>query len=156
MSTSLISRRSFMGGIVAAAGSGYALPASALCVSPKESGRWRNRDNAKNPAYIDVRMVDCGDQVLNGHQTSTRYAMRVWVRQSNGQYYGRPTVKAEFRRSSGQNWLYGRVPTGGYLDHVWIRATTHEGRPYLRVLIKHESLDSKPDASSAFWFTKTS
>ena len=67
------------------------------CAGISEEGRWRNLDNKGEPSYIGVKMHGvCGDQVLNGVQTgsSPHYTMRVWVRQSTGQFYGRPTVNA--------------------------------------------------------------
>ena len=146
-----VSRRS-----VLAAALGLTLPAGswAMCASPKENGRWHNVDPKIDLAYIDVKMIDCGDQVLNGEQTQTRYTMRAWVRQSSGKFYGRPSVAANYRAWKGQQWLYGRIPTGGYQDHMWLHAEEKDGQPHLHVRIKHESLDSKPSASSDFWFKR--
>jgi hypothetical protein len=128
--------------------------ATVQCVSPSENGRWRNLDDKGEPAYIDVKMVGCGDEVLNGEQTSTSYTVRVWVRQSTGKFYGRPTVRATYRAWKGEQWLYARVPTGGYQDHLWMRAVQRGGQSNLHVLIKHESLDSKPSSSSEYWFRR--
>src|ERR1051326_2620081 len=89
------------------------------CAGIKEEGRWHNLDNRGEPSYIDIKMVGgCGDQVLNGEQTgtSTRYTMRVWVKQSTGKFYGRPAVKAVYRPWKGYRWLQGNVSTGGYQD----------------------------------------
>ena len=149
-----ISRRRMVGVLAAAAG--LSLPATswAMCAAPKEEGRWRNISNGNDPAFIDVKMSGCGDQVLNGRQTSTSYSLRVWVRQSAGNFYGRPPVGATYRAWNREQWLYGRVPTGGYQDHVWMRAVTRDGQPHLHVLIKHESLDSKPSSTSEHWFRR--
>lgn len=124
----------------------------ALCAAPQELGRWRNIAPGASPAVLDLRMADCGDQVLNNVQTQTRYTMRAWVRQSDGNYYGRPTVKAGLRPWKGNQWFVGRVPTGGYVDDVWARVEQRDGQRMLHVLIRHESLDSKPSASSEHWF----
>ena len=126
--------------------------AHALCASPAEMGRWRNIAANGDPAVLDLRMTDCGDQSLNGEQTRTSFRMRVWVLQSSGNYYGRPSVPANRRTWQGKQWFVGRVPTGGYVDHVWARVEPRDGKPHLHVLIKHESLDSKPSASSEHWF----
>jgi hypothetical protein len=133
----------------------FGLPSSAwcLCASPPEAGRWRNVDPKADPAVIDVRMTGCGDQVLNGEQTKTSYRLRVWVLQSSGKYYGRPSVEARATRWKGETWMVGRVNTGGYVDHIWTNAVQSGGQRRLRVLIKHQSLDSKPSATSEHWFT---
>jgi len=149
------SRRQVLGILAAAATIGHPESASAICAGVAEAGRWRNANNTGEPAFIDVKMVDCGDQVLNGQQTSTRYSMRVWVRQSSGQFYGRPSVNATFRPWNGKKWLYGKVPTGGYVDHVWMSVVQRDGQPQLHVLIKHESLDRKPSSTSQFWFRRS-
>jgi len=137
-----------------------ALPraASAQCVGIKEEGRWRNLDRAADPSHLDIKMRGgCGDQVLNGEQTGsrTRYTMRAWVRQSDGKFYGRPPVNAVYKPWKGQRWLQGNVPTGGYQDQIWARVEDRNGAPQLHVLIRHKSLDSKPDAHSEYWFVKS-
>src|SRR5712675_1123291 len=84
--------------------------ALAQCAGIHEEGRWRNLDNKGEPSYIDVKMLGgCGDTAPNGVQegTSVRYTMRVWVRQSTGKFYGRPTVTAAYRPWKGQKWLQG-------------------------------------------------
>ena len=130
--------------------------ATAQCEAPSEVGRWRNLDDKGEPAYIDIKMVGCGDQVLNGEQTSTSisYTLRVWVRQPTGKFHGRPTVKAAYRPWKNQQWLFGRVPTGGYEDQMWMRVVERGGQANLHVLIKHRSLDIKPSASSEYWFRR--
>jgi hypothetical protein len=129
--------------------------ATAQCEAPSEVGRWRNLDGIGQPAYIDIKMVGCGDQVLNGEQTSTSYyTLRVWTRQPTGKFYGRPTVKATYRAWKNQQWLFGRVPTGGYEDQMWMRVVQRGGQANLHVLIKHQSLDIKPSASSEYWFRR--
>jgi hypothetical protein len=141
--------------LAAAAIVGSTNKSSALCAAPSENGRWRNINAKGEPAFIDVKMVECGDQVLNGQPTQTSYSLRCWVRQSDGKFHGRPPVKATYRAWNGRRWLVGKVYTGGYQDHVWIRATERDGQPHLHVLIKHESLDSKPSAQSEHWFRRT-
>ena len=125
--------------------------ATPQCEAPSEVGRWQNLDGKGEPAYIDIKMVGCGDQ---GEQTSTSYSLRVWVRQSTGKFYGRPTVKATYRAWQNQQWLFGRVPTGGYEDQLWMHVVQRGGQANLHVLIKHQSLDSKPSASSEYWFRR--
>lgn len=135
------------------------LPQAALtqCAGISEEGRWRNLDNNGEPSYIDVNVLGgCGDQVLNGGQTgsSPRYTMRVWVKQSTGKFYGRPSVKAGYRLWKNQRWLQGNVPVGGYQDQMWMHAEQRDGRSQLHVFIKHQSLDSKPSSQSEYWFVK--
>ena len=148
---SSLSRRHVVAGLCATA-AGWPLASHALCAGPPEGGRWRNLDPTGDPAFLDVRMTGCGDQVLNGKQTSTNYNLKVWVRQSSGQFYGRPTVAADYRTWKGQRWMVGRVPTGGYVDNVWMRQVQTDGKRQLHVLIKHESLDSKPSSTTEHWF----
>jgi hypothetical protein len=122
------------------------------CVGIKEEGRWQNLNNSADPAYIDVKMRGgCGDQ---GEDVRVYYTMRVWVRQSGGQYYGRPTVNAFFRSWNGQKWVRADISTGGYVDQMWVRAETRNMRPQLHVFIKHKSLDLKPSSQSEYWFIK--
>jgi hypothetical protein len=132
--------------------------ALAQCAGIREEGRWRNLDNKGEPSYIDVKMLGgCGDQVLNGEQTgsSIRYTMRVWVKQSTGKFYGRPTVNAVYRPWRGHKWLQGNVTTGGYQDQMWVLVEERNGQSQLHVVIKHQSLDSKPSAQSEYWFVKS-
>ena len=132
------------------------------CAGISEEGRWRNLDNCNldnngEPSYIDVKMLGgCGDQVLNGVETgsSPHYSMRVWVKQSTGKFYGRPTVNAEYRPWKGHRWLQGNVSTGGYQDQMWVHVEQRDGRSQLHVFIKHQSLDSKPSSQSEYWFVK--
>ncbi|HZD94136.1 MAG TPA: hypothetical protein VE133_07775 [Candidatus Sulfotelmatobacter sp.] len=136
-----------------------AFPRIALgqCAGIHEEGRWRNLNNHGEPSYIDVKMIGgCGDQVLNGEQTGTsvHYTMRVWVRQSTGKFYGRPSVNAVYRPWKGQRWLQGNVYTGGYQDQMWIHVEERDARSQLHVFIKHQSLDSKPSSQSEYWFVK--
>lgn len=99
-------------------------------------------------------MTDCGDQVLNGVQTKTRYAVKVSVKQSSGALYQRPQVEGQYRTSKGKGWIFVKVPTGGYVDNMWMRAETVSGKTQLYVYILHKSLDRKPDATSQLWFSK--
>ena len=144
---------------VLAIASTLTLPRIALtqCAGIHEEGRWHNLDNNGEPSFIDVKMVGgCGDEVLNGEQTgsSVRYTMRVWVKQSTGQFYGRPTVNAVYRPWKGQQWLQGNVSTGGYQDQMWVHVEQHGALSQLHVFIKHKSLDSKPSSQSEYWFAK--
>jgi hypothetical protein len=51
--------------------------AQAQCAAPAENGRWHNLDAKGDPYLIDVAMLGCGDEVLNGKQTAgSRYTMR--------------------------------------------------------------------------------
>jgi len=127
------------------------------CSGISEEGRWHNLDKNGEPSYIDVKMAGgCGDQVLNGEQTGTsiHYTMRVWVKQSTGKFYGRPTVNAAYRPWKGKRWLQGNVLTGGYQDQMWVHVEERDGRSQLHVFIKHQSLDSKPSSQSEYWFVK--
>jgi hypothetical protein len=142
-------RKSAAGLLVLALGLILEQNARAICAAPAEEGRWRNLTNTGEPSLIDVRMLGCNDQGENGR---IRYTMRAWVRQSSGQFYGRPTVDAEYRTWNAKRWMYGRIPTGGYVDHMWLRTENRDGQRQLHVLIKHESLDRKPSATSEFWF----
>jgi hypothetical protein len=127
------------------------------CAGISEEGRWRNLDDKGEPSYIDVKMLGgCGDEVLNGVETgsSPHYTMRVWVKQSTGKFYGRPTVKAVYRPWKGKQWLQGNVVTGGYQDQMWVRVEERDGQRQMHVVIRHQSLDSKPSSQSEYWFVK--
>jgi hypothetical protein len=152
MTSPVVSRRLLLAGLWLPA-LGWPLASHALCASPAEAGRWRNIEPKEtDPAFLDVRMTSCGDQVLNGQQTETAYKLRVWIRQSSGQFYGRPSVAASYKTWKGQRWMMGRVPTGGYIDNVWMRSVQNNGQRQLHVLIRHESLDSKPSSTTEHWF----
>jgi len=130
-------------------------PAAALCAGPKEGGRWWNTNPAGDPISVEVTLDDCGDQVLNGQQTETKYGLKVFVKQSDGKLFQRSKVRATYRTSKdGKRWLYAEVPTGGYLDHLWLRTSLVNGQTQLYAYIKHESLDSKPSAESKLWFSR--
>ncbi|BAZ40333.1 hypothetical protein NIES4101_62940 [Calothrix sp. NIES-4101] len=129
-------------------------PAVSLCTSPKEAGRWTSIDPKGDPYIIEINMTDCGDQVLNGVQTQTRYAVKVSVKQSSGALYQRSQVEGRLVNSGGKRWLFAKVPTGGYVDNMWMRTETVAGKTQLYVSILHKSLDSKPDARSRFWYSK--
>jgi hypothetical protein len=133
----------------------YTEDIQASCAGPQEGGRWWNKNAVGEPISLEVSLDQCGDQVLNGQQTGTAYGLKVFVRQSNGNLYQRPKVRAVYRNSNGKRWLYAKVPTGGYVDHVWLRTSNENGQSQLYAYIKHESLDSKPDAESKFWFVRT-
>ena len=117
--------------------------AHALCSSPL-TGRWANVEQGKDPGIIDVNFTSCGD---TNTQPNTAFGVKVWVKQSSGQWFGRPRVKGNFINSQGKQWLLAKVPTGGYVDNMFMRIE----RGDLRVFVRHKSLDSKPDATS--WFT---
>jgi hypothetical protein len=126
----------------------------ASCAGPQEGGRWWNKNASGDPISLEVALVNCGDQVLNGQQTPTTYGVTVFVKQSSGNLYQRPRALAVYRTSNRNRWLYAKVPTGGYVDHIWLRpATDHPDE--LFVYIKHESLDSKPSAESKLYFVRT-
>lgn len=127
----------------------------ASCAAPQEGGRWWNKNALGDPISLEVSLDECGDQVLNGEQTSTTYGLKVFVKQSSGNLYQRPKVRAVYRNSNGKRWLYAKVPTGGYVDHIWLRPSNENGQSQLYVYIKHESLDSKPSAESKHWFVRT-
>ena len=126
------------------------------CAGIREEGRWRILDSKSEPSVIDVKMSGCGDEVLNGQPSggTTGFTLRVWVKQSNGSFFGRPTVKTHFRTWNGKRWLLGDVPVGGYVDQMWLHQEDRNGQHQLHVFIKHKSLDSKPDSQSEFWYVK--
>jgi hypothetical protein len=123
---------------VSAALSGDAL---AQCSSP-ETGRWVKPGG--DPEQIEVYFAECGDTA--GAQT--RMGVKVFVRQSSGSLYQRAPVKASYVVDKGTRWLLAKVPTGGYVDKMWMRVVHgRDNQTILKVFVKHESLDSKPSAS---------
>lgn len=122
--------------------------ASAICTAPPEMGRWRNDAADDAPQVLDLRMSECSDQAAD----KANYSMRVWVKQSSGEWYGRPTVKASYRDWNGKRWLTGRIPIGGFVDNVWVSSEERNGVKALHVLIKHEGPDNKPGPTTEHWF----
>ena len=125
--------------------------AEALC-SSQLAGRWGPNTLAvanSDPGFIDINFISCGD---TNTQPNTSFGTRVWVQQSTGKWFGRPRVKAGFVNSQGHQWLLAKVPTGGYVDQMFMRVENGE----LVVFIRHKSLDSKPDASVWYRYVKKS
>src|SRR6266545_2353443 len=121
----------------------FAEYAHALCSSPL-AGRWGPNAQAQansDPGFIDISFISCGD---TNTQPDTTFGVKVWIKQSSGQWFGRRRERANFVNSSGHRWLLAKVATGGYQDHMFMRVESGE----LVVFIKHKSLDSKPDASN--------
>ena len=148
-----------MAGAVALALAGFTLvsvvePESigASCAGPQEGGRWWNK-NASGES--DLARGGAGAVRRSGAQRRSRrrptYGVTVFVKQSSGNLYQRPRALAVYRKSNGNQWLYAKVPTGGYVDHIWLRPANETSPTQLYVYIKHESLDSKPDAESKLY-----
>ena len=85
-------------------------------------------------------------------EEDARYRLRAWVRQSDGNWYGRPSVDATWEQWQGKRWLVGSVSTGGYVDEIWTRAVQRDGKRMLHVYINHKSLDSKPSSTDEYWY----
>ena len=125
----------------------FTQPAHAVCSSPLVGG-WRNTTMVTGPGFMRIRFSSCGD--TSG--AVTRFAVKPYVLQSSGNWFQRPTVQGRMvRDKNGQTWLRADVPTGGYVDEMWIR---NNGNDALRVFIKHRSLDIKPHAQSWHDFTR--
>ncbi|HYP07403.1 MAG TPA: hypothetical protein VER03_14315 [Bryobacteraceae bacterium] len=146
-----VSRRKVLGMLGVAGVLSGVKKAQAVCSTIREEGRWRNLDNQANPAYLDVKTFGC-DDTDSGEQT--RYTLRCWSRLSDGKFFGREPVNAVYRVWNNKRWLVGKVYVGGYQDIVWMRAVDRGGEKHLHVLIKHKSLDRKPDAQSEFWYKR--
>jgi hypothetical protein len=134
------------------------IPGIALgqCATPAEEGRWRNLDENGDPIYLDVKMLGCGDQVLNGDQSeSTHYTMRAWNKVGTVGFHGRPIINANYRLLRGQKWLYAPLPNIPYMDHTWVVAAQHDGKPQLHVLINHAPLDKRPSFNTEYWFIRS-
>jgi hypothetical protein len=132
-------------------------PAAALCAAPDEGGKWWNTNSAVDPISVEVVLVNCGDMVLNGQETETHYGLKVFTKQSNGTLYQRPEVKAKYVKHNGRLWMYAEVPTGGYLDQMWLRTEVlnkKDNQKRLYVYINHQSLDNKPSSVSKLWFLR--
>jgi hypothetical protein len=121
----------------------------AQCVAPREEGQWINLDPKSGDFYrLDIRMLNCPD---TGGDASIHYNMRAWEKQSSGQLYGRPAVKASYNR---QQWIYGEVPVGGYVARIWAQAVDRNGVRRLHVMVTYKSLDIKPSATYEYWYRK--
>lgn len=151
----VLASAALLAGVVTGAFAVVAQPASALCASPTERGTWYNQTSS-GPAAIDIKMVSCGDQVLNGSQTKTNYEVKVWERQSDGTLYERGTYKAWRQQAEGVTWLVTSVPVGGYVEELWMRAVDKaDPAQRLRVWIEYESLDAKPSTTSDSEFLRS-
>ncbi|MEP6918533.1 MAG: hypothetical protein ABJC89_23025 [Acidobacteriota bacterium] len=116
-------------------------PALAQCSSP-DAGRWVKAGG--DPEQIEVYFASCGDTA----GAETHMGVKVFVRQSSGGLYQRTPVKAVYVVDKNTRWLLAKVPTGGYVDKMWMRVVSgRDHQNVLKVFIKHESLDSKPSAS---------
>jgi hypothetical protein len=125
----------------------FVTPVKAQCSDPL-IGKWTDRGGpGREPASFDIYFTGCGDTPSE----STSYGVRVWAWRSDGTWYGRPPVRGEYRQATdGQTWFRADVPTGGYLEQLFIRQVG----PRLRVFIRWKSLDSKPDATEKRTFSK--
>jgi len=123
----------------------FGRPALAQCSSP-DAGRWINTAHGGDPEQIEIYFAQCGDTA----GTVTRMGVKVFVRQSSGGLYQRPPVNLSNVTDKNVRWLFAKVPTGGYVDKMWMRRIRKDNQEYLRVFIKHESLDSKPSATD--WY----
>ena len=126
-------------------------PVHAICSDPL-TGKWTDRGGqGRDPASFDVVFTGCGDTNFE----TTSYGVTVWS-WSNNSWYARPRVRAEYKRDrSGKMWLRADVPTGGYLEQLYIpKMSTRPSQ--LRVFIRWKSLDSKPDASEWRTFNRES
>jgi hypothetical protein len=112
--------------------------------SSADVGRWINLKAGDDPEQIEIYFADCGD--TEGSQT--RLGTKVFVRQSSGGLYQRPAVSAQRVIDKGIHWIFANVPTGGYVDKMWMRRVRRDNQDFLKVFIRHESLDSKPSATS--------
>jgi hypothetical protein len=128
------------------------------CLALKEEGEWRT---LKKPirigdtVNITVKMISCGDQVLNDVPTETRWTVRPVEYWSSGRTY-RPPLEAFFQQWKGQRWLRAKMNVGGYIKHYWMRTEPQpqpDGSKLMHVFVVYESLDQKPNATEEFWFT---
>lgn len=145
-----------MGAVIAVLVGGFASVANAQCAGPKEGGKWWNASPKGDPISLEVSLDSCSDQVLNGQPSGgpVTYGVKAFVLQSSGNLYQRPKVKATYQKLDGRTWLFASVPTGGYVDRIWMRRDDAGGQERLYVYIKHESLDSKPSAESRYTYTR--
>jgi hypothetical protein len=94
-----------------------AAPAAAQCSSPYV-GRWFAQSAGGDPEQIEVYFAACGD--TGG---PTRIGVKVFVRQSSGALYQRAPVNGSHVVDKGRNYLCAKVPTGGYVDKMWMNRT---------------------------------
>jgi hypothetical protein len=137
--------------IIAALVATFILSGSALAMcSLPDVGRWVNVKPGGDPEQIEIYFTECGDT----EGSETRLGAKVFVRQSSGGLYQRPPVSVAFITDKGTEWMLAKVPTGGYLDKIWMRRVRVGNQEFLRVLIKHQSLDSKPSATSSYTYRR--
>ena len=144
--------------LLLAAATTFVLPtvAFAQCATVAEEGRWKNLDDKGDPLYLDVKMLGCGDQALNGAETeSTHYTMGAWNRVAAGGFHARPIKAAYYRPFQGKRWLYAPLPNIPYIDQTWVEAVQRDGKWELHVLIRHEPLDKRPSYTSEYWFVRS-
>jgi hypothetical protein len=128
----------------------FSRPVLAQCSSP-ETGRWINTAQGGDPEQIEIYFAQCGDTA----GSVTRMGVKVFVRQSSGGLYQRPPVHLSTVTDKNIDWLFAKVPTGGYVDKMWMRRIRRNNQVFLKVFIRHESLDSKPSATSWHEYRKS-
>lgn len=116
--------------------------AHAVC-SHSVIGGWQKTGGESGPDFLRIRFSSCGDTP----DTITTIAVEPWVWRSDRTWFERPTVQGDFvQDQTGRSWLRADVPTGGYVDEMWIR--NDGGNDALQVYIRHRSLSQNPDAES--------
>jgi hypothetical protein len=128
---------------------GAAAPALAQCSSP-DAGRWINTKPGGDPEQLEVYFAQCGGDTDGPSQLG----LKAFVRQSSGNLHQRRPVEAHYVTDKGVRWLFAKVPTGGYVDNIWMRRVRVNGQVTLKVFIRHESLDSKPSAEDWYYYRK--
>jgi hypothetical protein len=127
-------------------------PAHALCVQPKEEGRWTNADpNTRSITRVTLRFV-CQDQVLNGQPfpPGPPWYVHLW-----GRCHPTDCDWGEVGATQSGGTIHAFYDQGFARRDVWIHMSLF--RPgQLWVAIHTDFADpSRPDYDSQDWFVRS-
>src|SRR5262249_42489567 len=131
-----------------------ATPANAQCLKQREEGEWTNVYRSANTYTLTIRMIECGDQILNGQQTETRYKLEVRYLNKDWTLSPPQSASASYRTESSGRWLYGEIYLGGYVDEMWMRVVPQSDGEQMEVQVHNRSLSMLPSGDSAYTFQK--
>jgi hypothetical protein len=91
---------------------------------------------------IAIDFAECS----NTPQTTTRMAVKVFVRQSSGGLFQPPPVTVAPVLQPNVHWC-SRSCRGEATSIIWMQRVRQNDRDFLKVFIRHEAPDSKPSGS---------
>lgn len=129
--------------------------ALAICVGFNEDGLWQSMDSQSDLARVKIEQNNC--EVSD----SRDFYVTVWTRQSSGALFKGGIFPGSIKKAHDRSqWIYsqysGFLIGETYIVHQWNKWYSFSNQDYLRVYINWESIDSRPNRITDFWFQKTS